>query len=145
MAIDLSSLYAELTAKIQAASTGATAEDLAYLATAAERIGGKASVLDVLQHAAEAKADMTTVKDQLISLINAGTEAYVQTIEQASDVVMGEITVARANATSDKDAALSAIAFARSQALSDITAQFGGGAAQANGINMITYFMGQLN
>lgn len=145
MAIDLSSLYAELTAKIQAASAGATAEDLAYLATAAERIGGKASVLDVLQHAAEAKLEMTTVKDQLISLINAGTEAYVQTIEQASDLVMGTISVAAAQAQTDKTAALSAIDFARTQALSDIAAAYGGGAAQANGINMITYFMGQLN
>ncbi len=86
--------------RVQSTSASATAEDLAYLGTALERIGGKATVLEVVEVAdaklGEMTAAMNALSDQQDARLLARGDA-----QDARLVSQGDTQVARVTAEGD--------------------------------------------
>jgi len=70
-----SDVISQLNSKIQASADGATAEELAYLSAAAEKIGGQASLLDIEKFSKEEMAAIlvavTYSKEEALAEIEA--------------------------------------------------------------------------
>ncbi len=94
-------------AKIEAAAEIATPEELAYLGTAIDRIGGRATVLEVEEMGDIKMAEMS-------AHANAVETATLDTIAAAADVAMANVTATKTAAetaiTAAKEAALAVMA-----------------------------------
>lgn len=73
--MSLKAIIDTLSEKIAAASTGSSPEELAYLASAVEKIGGRVSVFDLVDHVEDQKTqlslDISTVKADAVAAINS--------------------------------------------------------------------------
>lgn len=81
---DMNSLLEVLQGKIQAAADGASAEELAYLGTAVDRIGGRATVHEVMQIGNAKKAELAQIAQDLVDSM----EAYTDEEQAALTVVL---------------------------------------------------------
>lgn len=114
--------------KIESAADQATPEELAYLGTAIDRIGGRATVLEVeemgdikmeeiSEHAqtveAETIAAITTTKDTAIATINATKQA-------AETAITNTKTTAEASITATKNAAITAMQQTETSAVANV-------------------------
>lgn len=83
---DMNSLLEVLQGKIQAAADGASPEELAYLGTAVDRIGGRATVHEVMVMGNAKKAELAQIAQDLVDSMSAYTteeqEKLTATLQQ---------------------------------------------------------------
>ena len=144
-----------LNTKIANAANSATAEEIAYLATAVERIGGRVSVFELADFADDKKvelsssldtakalavaainankdarlAELVTLRDQAISAMtttkNDSQAALVATSKASAELVTTTKTTAETTMLAAKDASLAAVTAAATTALAQILGQRG--------------------
>lgn len=95
-----------LNIKIANAANSATAEEIAYLATAVERIGGRVSVFELADFADDKKVELgtslDTAKALAISAVNANKDARLAELVTLRDQALSAMTTTK----SDSQAAL---------------------------------------
>lgn len=82
--LDMKNAITAIQAKISTAATSATAEELAYLGTAVDRIGGRATVYEVVETGEIVKSEIsalnTTLQDSMHLDFTAKTDAAILTV-----------------------------------------------------------------
>ncbi len=95
--------------KVIAASANATPEELAYIGTALEKIGGRISVMDVMDAANGAKTDavnaVTAAKDQALVDIGNLRDAILNLLAQKrqEEVALATSAIDQARTTAEAD------------------------------------------
>lgn len=160
--MSLKDAVSAINAKIQVAAVAATAEELAYLATAVERIGGRASIFEIdelatsqkqimLEGFDEARAsallELTLNKTNSLTTVNSATLAGITAIAAdrlaaenkiAADRLAAEESITNLRVigqdaiTTDNSLATTQIAATRSEALTALSAK------QTEGLAAIT-------
>ncbi len=106
-----------LKAQIIAKSETATAEELAYIASAIEKIGGQASVFEVMETAEQAKSDISIAKQAVIDALNAQKDSISDALSEAKDSISDALSEALSEA---KDSNINAIGIAATNAMNKI-------------------------
>lgn len=100
--MSLKDAVSNLNAKIASAAGGATAEEVAYLATAAERIGGRVSIFELAEFADEKKAElteaMTAASVKAVAAIDSVKDTRIAEIKTERDRVLAAVAVATSDA-----------------------------------------------
>jgi hypothetical protein len=102
-----------INAKVQAAAANASAEELAYLATAIERIGGRVSVFEIDDIATSSKAT-------LVSGIATQTQTSTAAIEATAASANAGIAASITAMNSTRDAAVTLVANTRDSAVTTV-------------------------
>lgn len=146
-------------AKISAAADQASPEELAYLGTAIDRIGGRATLLELEELADALKAEVTALVEAeratLTTDVDAIVAAGIATMTASRDGAAADIEAARVSTLTDVNASLLAarqeaadgvadIQAATSTALDDISAAAAGTVGAAGGLSPQSFFLGQL-
>lgn len=146
-------------AKISAAADQASPEELAYLGTAIDRIGGRATLLELEDLADALKAEVTALVEAeratLTTDVDGIVAAGIATITASRDGATADIQAARVATLTDVNASLLAarqeaasgvadIQAATSTALDDISAAVAGTVGVAGGLSPQSFFLGQL-
>ena len=113
--------------KIITAATSASPEDLAYLGTAIDRIGGRATVLEVEETGDIIMQELTdhgaAVEAATIASINATRDAAVKTMTDTQTATTDAVTAATEDAlstmTTEKNKAVTTVQVASQNAISD--------------------------
>jgi hypothetical protein len=129
-----------LNSKIASSAGGATAEEIAYLATAAERIGGRVSIFELSEFAEAKKTELSvaaataisnaasTVNSELADHIAQMATARDQALEslsasrQATDTLIAQITTDTSLVVASTAATLNASTQAAASAAAQVTA-----------------------
>lgn len=119
--------------KIEAAAEIATPEELAYLGTAIDRIGGRATVLEVEEMGdikiAEISEHADAVQTATINTITATKTAAESSIESTRTSAIASVNSAKntaiAEANANRDAVIAAATSFKNQALTDVAAAAG--------------------
>lgn len=115
--MSLKDAVSAINAKIQAAAGSASAEELAYLATAVERIGGKVSVFEIDEMATSLKEGMftgfETAKQTAIAELNTNNVAGMAAVTLAVNTGIAAIA-------SDRLSAINKVALDKADATSSI-------------------------
>lgn len=109
--------------KIALSAGTATPEELAYLGTALDRIGGRATVYEVAEMGDVKKAELTALAEQLAAAINTDTTAELAAFITTVDAKIAAMTTSAnalvdtsiQNITDTKDAAESEMLSVKSQ------------------------------
>lgn len=118
--MSLKDAVSNLNAKIAASASGATAEEVAYLATAAERIGGRVSIFELAEFADDKKAELAQAASNASADAIAALDTLKGTRLAEIDTERDRVLSAIAVATSDSKTAI-AQAGATAQATMDAT------------------------
>lgn len=89
---DLAGTVVTLKEKIKAASETATAEDLAYLATAAERIGAATTIIELIEQGNVQKAELSANYTQITDDINTIAQSLLAELKSNATAVKGQST-----------------------------------------------------
>lgn len=155
MSLDMNAAYIALANKIGAEVVNASAEEIAFLGTALERVGGRASVIEIQILANAAKEEITTLKTSVVDDINNMLNTTIQTeIDTRKDTALDEIDASVVAATAAVDQmeadvetqitnASDAIDQVVGQAVTDVNTAISGASGAVTGLNHVTYFMGQ--
>lgn len=119
--------------KITSSAATATPEELAYLGTAIDRIGGRATVLEVEEMGDIKIAEITehaqAVETAAINTITATKNSAEASIESTKTTAIASVNAARDAAinaaNSNRDAVIAAATNFRNQALADVAAAAG--------------------
>lgn len=88
--------------KVQTDLTAATPEELAYLSTSLEKLGGRATVYDVMDMGEDYKVQIQNLADQIISDLNIDINSKVSTFETDVQAIVSLETTNFTNMIADK-------------------------------------------
>jgi hypothetical protein len=112
--------------KAVSAAQTATSEDLAYISTALEKLGGNASIIEIEDFASSKKDALQATYDGLLSALGASVDDVSDTITGLVAATTTTVNALTASAIADvmevKTTSQSVIATASSDALSQISA-----------------------
>lgn len=94
-----------LNSRIKQAAATATAEEMAYLGAAIEKIGGQVSLIDLAEHVENLKATLTTFLDQTELNLNQTLRDAIQNamndLSRVKNEHLSEMSVMQMNAKAD--------------------------------------------
>lgn len=109
----LKDLINTLSTKIEAAATGASPEELAYLSSAVEKIGGRVSVFDFNDFVDDKKSsltlDVTTIKADALDAINTVLTTGITNLTTLINTSTNDLNETVANAVASLDAQIATI------------------------------------
>lgn len=95
--------------KVQTDVSSASPEELAYLGTALEKIGGRATVFDVMEFGDTKIAELQSLANTLIASINVGYDTHIDNFESDIQDIIDTKTSAFNNLVSDTEDGLTAL------------------------------------
>jgi hypothetical protein len=130
MSTDLSSALQAISSKIAASASGATPEELAYLGTAIDRIGGRATIYEVAQIGDLKKAELEALAKELMTTLQAAIGVDLTAFHSDVNTTLGNATqtiadaqnTATAHATLELSTFTSAVNTSKAAATSAINA-----------------------
>lgn len=109
---DLNTAIVAINDKIAASAAGATAEELAYLGTALDRIGGRATVYEVVTAGEAKKAELTEAAEALLQDFRSESDGVLAAakaeLNQRVAHLTGAIAQSVAAANAELDSAIGA-------------------------------------